>query len=46
MSNSVCNIHVYMEDWAFEASTARQKLTSHFQTTSHEGFGIEKDNEE
>ena len=35
----------YMEDWAFETSTARQKLTSHFQTTSLEGFGIEKDNE-
>ena len=30
-----------MEDWAFEISTAKQKLISHFQTNSLEGFGIQ-----
>ena len=32
----------YMEDWAFELSTAKNKLISHFQTNSLEGFGIHK----
>lgn len=31
----------FMEDWAFEESTAREKLTTHFQTHSLSGFGIE-----
>src|SRR6056300_1314011 len=31
----------YIEDWAFERSTAQQKLISHFQTHSLEGFGIQ-----
>ena len=31
----------YIEDWAFEKSTAEQKLVSHFQTHSLEGFGIQ-----
>ena len=30
----------YIEDWAFETSTAKQKLISHFKTNSLEGFGI------
>ena len=30
----------YMEDWSFEIDTAKQKLISHFQTHSLEGFGI------
>ena len=32
----------YLEDWAFEYSTAYEKLTKHFQTNSLQGFGIEK----
>ena len=32
----------YLEDWAFEHSTAYEKLTKHFQTNSLQGFGIEK----
>jgi len=32
----------YMEDWAFELGTAREKLTTHFQTNSLEGFGVQK----
>lgn len=32
--------YFFMEDWAFEISTAKQKLISHFQTNSLEGFGI------
>ena len=35
----------YMEDWAFEISTAEQKLISHFKTNSLEGFGIKNYNE-
>jgi DNA mismatch repair protein MutS len=31
----------YMDDWAFEESTAREKLTTHFQTNSLSGFGIQ-----
>ncbi len=31
----------YIEDWAFEISTAQQKLISHFETHSLEGFGIQ-----
>lgn len=31
----------YMDDWAFEQSTAREKLTTHFQTNSLSGFGIQ-----
>ena len=31
----------YMDDWAFEESTAREKLISHFQTNSLSGFGIQ-----
>jgi DNA mismatch repair protein MutS len=30
-----------MDDWAFEESTAREKLTTHFQTNSLSGFGIQ-----
>lgn len=30
-----------MEDWAFEYTTAYEKLTLHFQTRSLKGFGIE-----
>ena len=33
--------YFFMEDWAFEISTAKQKLISHFQTNSLEGFGIQ-----
>jgi len=32
----------YMEDWAFELGTAQEKLTTHFQTNSLEGFGVQK----
>ena len=32
----------YMEDWAFEFGTAQEKLTTHFQTNSLEGFGVQK----
>ena len=32
----------YMEDWAFELSTAQEKLTTHFQTNSLEGFGVQR----
>ena len=32
----------FMEDWAFEEGTAREKLTNHFQTHSLSGFGIEE----
>ena len=32
----------YMEDWAFESSTSKQKLTTHFKTHSLEGFGVQK----
>ena len=31
----------FMDDWAFEESTAREKLTTHFQTNSLSGFGIQ-----
>lgn len=31
----------YMEDWAFEQSTALEKLTTHFKTTSLAGFGLD-----
>jgi len=31
----------YMEDWAFEEGTAREKLTTHFKTNSLAGFGIQ-----
>ena len=31
----------YMEDWAFELGTAREKLITHFETNSLEGFGIQ-----
>ena len=31
----------YMDDWAFEEGTAREKLTTHFQTNSLSGFGIQ-----
>ena len=30
-----------MDDWAYEESTAREKLISHFQTNSLSGFGIQ-----
>ena len=30
----------FMDDWAYEESTAREKLISHFQTNSLSGFGI------
>ena len=33
--------YFFVEDWAFEISTAKQKLISHFQTNSLEGFGIQ-----
>ena len=32
----------FMEDWAFELGTAQEKLTTHFQTNSLEGFGVQK----
>lgn len=32
----------YMEEWAFELSTAQEKLTTHFQTNSLEGFGVQR----
>jgi len=32
----------YMEDWAFELGMAQEKLTTHFQTNSLEGFGVQK----
>jgi DNA mismatch repair protein MutS len=32
----------FMEDWAFELSTAQEKLTTHFKTNSLAGFGIEQ----
>ena len=32
----------YIEDWAFELGTAQEKLTTHFQTNSLEGFGVQK----
>lgn len=31
----------YIEDWAFEQSTAKQKLISHFKTHSLDGFGMQ-----
>jgi DNA mismatch repair protein MutS len=31
----------FMDDWAYEESTAREKLISHFQTNSLSGFGIQ-----
>ena len=31
----------YIDDWAFEESTAREKLTTHFQTNSLSGYGIQ-----
>ena len=31
----------FMEDWAFEYSTAFEKLTTHFQTKSLSGFGLD-----
>ncbi|MDD4033774.1 MAG: DNA mismatch repair protein MutS, partial [Bacteroidales bacterium] len=35
----------YLEDWAFVADTAYEKLLRHFGTTSLKGFGIESDHE-
>jgi len=32
----------YMEDWAFESSTSKQKLITHFKIHSLEGFGVQK----
>ena len=32
----------FMEDWAYELSTAQEKLTTHFKTNSLAGFGIEQ----
>ena len=32
----------YMEDWAFELGMAQEKLTTHFQTNSLDGFGVQK----
>ena len=32
----------YIEEWAFELSTAQEKLTTHFQTNSLEGFGVQR----
>ena len=32
----------FIEDWVFEISTAKEKLTNHFQTNSLEGFGLQK----
>ncbi|MBT5090968.1 MAG: DNA mismatch repair protein MutS [Flavobacteriaceae bacterium] len=32
----------YMEDWAFELGTSQEKLITHFQTNSLEGFGVQK----
>mgnify|MGYP006076286985 CR=1 FL=1 len=31
----------FMEDWAYELSTAQEKLTTHFNTNSLAGFGIQ-----
>jgi len=31
----------YMEDWAFELGTAKEKLNNHFKTNSLTGFGIQ-----
>ena len=31
----------FMEDWAYELSTAQEKLTTHFKTNSLAGFGIQ-----
>jgi len=31
-----------MEDWAFESSTSKQKLITHFKIHSLEGFGVQK----
>ena len=31
----------FMNDWAFEESTAKEKMISHFQTNSLSGFGIQ-----
>ena len=31
----------FMDDWAFEESTAREKMITHFQTNSLSGFGIQ-----
>ena len=31
----------FMDDWAFEESTSREKLMTHFQTNSLSGFGIQ-----
>ncbi len=36
------NLHVfYIEDWVFKDDYAQEKLTTHFDTTSLKGFGIE-----